>query len=104
LGELTTETFAFDGGRQVTVCVRPAPVEAVVFAGDGHRVSEWSAFLEAADATSTTIVGRISALASRAGEARAADVFADVTTYLSEVHATRAAVDRARDAMRSTRA
>jgi pimeloyl-ACP methyl ester carboxylesterase len=56
-GELITETLAFDGGRQVTVCVPPAPVEAVVFAGDGHLVSEWSASLEAAGATSTMIVG-----------------------------------------------
>jgi len=55
--ELITETLAFDGGRQVTVCVPPAPVEAVVFAGDGHLVLEWSASLEAAGATSTMIVG-----------------------------------------------
>jgi hypothetical protein len=38
-GELITETLAFDGGRQVTVCVPQAPVEAVGFAGDGHLVS-----------------------------------------------------------------
>jgi enterochelin esterase-like enzyme len=56
-GELITETLAYDGGRQVTVYVPPAPAEAVVFAGDGHLVSEWSASLEAADATSTMIVG-----------------------------------------------
>jgi enterochelin esterase-like enzyme len=56
-GELITETLAYDGGRQVTVCVPPAPAEVVVFAGDGHLVSEWSASLEAAGATPTMVVG-----------------------------------------------
>jgi hypothetical protein len=31
-GELVTETFGYDGGRQVTVYVPPDPPEAVVFA------------------------------------------------------------------------
>lgn len=36
-GELVTETFAYDGARQVTVYVPPDPPEAVVFAQDaGH--------------------------------------------------------------------
>ena len=56
-GELITERLEYDGGRQVTVYVPPAPVEAVVFAGDGHLVSQWSASLEAADVRSTMIVG-----------------------------------------------
>jgi enterochelin esterase-like enzyme len=56
-GELITETLAYDGGRQVTVFVPPASVEAVVFAGDGHLVSDWSASLAAAGVTSTMIVG-----------------------------------------------
>lgn len=56
-GELITETLAYDGGRQVTVWVPPAPAETVVFAGDGHLVSEWSASLEAAGATPTMVVG-----------------------------------------------
>jgi hypothetical protein len=34
-GEFVTETFDYDGGRQVTVYVPPDPPEAVVFAGDG---------------------------------------------------------------------
>jgi hypothetical protein len=34
-GELITETFEYDGGRQVTVYVPPDPPEAVVFARDG---------------------------------------------------------------------
>jgi enterochelin esterase-like enzyme len=56
-GDLTTERLEYDGGRQVTVYVPPAPVEAVVFAGDGQLVSKWSASLEAADVPSTMIVG-----------------------------------------------
>ena len=39
-GEFVTETFAYDGGRQVTVYVPPAPPESVVFAGDsGWHIS-----------------------------------------------------------------
>ncbi len=56
-GELVTETFEYDGGRQVTVYVPPKPPEAVVFAGDGQVVSSWGGVLEAADAPSTMIVG-----------------------------------------------
>ncbi|HEY7295786.1 MAG TPA: hypothetical protein VH916_12145, partial [Dehalococcoidia bacterium] len=37
-GELITETFEYDGGRQVSVHVPPDPPEAVVFAGDGQRI------------------------------------------------------------------
>jgi enterochelin esterase-like enzyme len=56
-GALVTETFDYDGGRQVTVYVPPDPPEAVVFAGDGQRISRWGEFLEAADVPSTMIVG-----------------------------------------------
>jgi len=56
-GELVTETFEYDGGRQVTVYVPPNPPEAVVFAGDGQLISQWGGFLEAADVPSTMIVG-----------------------------------------------
>ena len=56
-GELVTETFDYDGGRQVTVYVPPDPPEAVVFAGDGQGISQWGGFLEAADVPSTMIVG-----------------------------------------------
>jgi hypothetical protein len=31
-GELISETFEYDGGREVTVYVPPEPPEAVVFA------------------------------------------------------------------------
>jgi enterochelin esterase-like enzyme len=56
-GELVTEMFGYDGGRQVTVYVPPDPPQAVVFAGDGHLISQWAAELEAADVPSTMIVG-----------------------------------------------
>jgi len=56
-GEFVTETFDYDGGRQVTVYVPPDQPEAVVFAGDGQMVSQWGGVLEAADVPSTLIVG-----------------------------------------------
>ena len=56
-GELITERLDYDGGRQVTVYVPPAPAEAVVFAGDGQLISKWSSSLEAPDVPSTMIVG-----------------------------------------------
>ena len=56
-GELITETFAYDGGRQVTVYVPPDPPEAVVYAADGQLIAPWGAALEAADVPSTMIVG-----------------------------------------------
>src|SRR5215468_6138540 len=56
-GELITETFEYDGGREVTVYVPPEPPEAVVFAGDGQLISQWGGVLEAADIPSTMIVG-----------------------------------------------
>jgi enterochelin esterase-like enzyme len=56
-GEFVTETFDYDGGRQVTVYVPPDPPEAVVFAGDGQRISQWGRFLEAAGVPPTMIVG-----------------------------------------------
>jgi hypothetical protein len=56
-GELVTETFAYDAGRQVTVYVPPRPPEAVVFAGDGQLISQWGGLLEAADVPPTMIVG-----------------------------------------------
>jgi enterochelin esterase-like enzyme len=56
-GELVTELFDFDGGRQVTVYVPPDPPEVVVFAGDGQVLAQWGEDLEAADVPSTLIVG-----------------------------------------------
>ncbi|SEF18216.1 alpha/beta hydrolase [Jiangella alba] len=57
MGDLVTETFEYDGGRQVTVHVPPDPPEAVVFAGDGQLISQWGGHLEAADVPPTMIVG-----------------------------------------------
>jgi methyltransferase (TIGR00027 family) len=56
-GELITETFEYDGGREVTVYVPPKPPEAVVFAGDGQLISQWGGVLEAANTPSTMVVG-----------------------------------------------
>ena len=54
---MVTETFDFDGGRQVSVYVPPDPPEAVVFAGDGQLISQWGGVLEAAVVPPTMIVG-----------------------------------------------
>src|SRR5262245_10290778 len=56
-GELITETFEYDGGREVTVYVPPEPLQAVVFAGDGQLISQWGGIIEAADVPATMIVG-----------------------------------------------
>jgi enterochelin esterase-like enzyme len=56
-GDFVTETFGYDGGRQVTVYVPPEPPEALVFAGDGEVISQWGRVLEAADVPPTMIVG-----------------------------------------------
>lgn len=56
-GELVSESFKYDGGRQVTVYVPPNPPEAIVFAGDGQLISQWGGTLEAADLPPTMIVG-----------------------------------------------
>jgi enterochelin esterase-like enzyme len=57
MGEFVTETLDYDGGRQVTAYVPPAPPEAVVFAGDGQLISQWGGVLEAVDVPPTMIVG-----------------------------------------------
>ena len=56
-GQFVTETFEYDGGRQVTVYVPPDAPEAIVFAGDGQGISKWGRLLEKADVPSTMIVG-----------------------------------------------
>ena len=56
-GEFVTETFEYDGGRQVTVHVPPDPPEAIVFAADGQRISKWGRLLGKADVPFTMIVG-----------------------------------------------
>jgi enterochelin esterase-like enzyme len=47
----------YDGGRQVTAYVPSAPLEAIVFAGDGQLIASWGDVLDAADLPSTMIVG-----------------------------------------------
>ena len=56
-GELVTETFSYDGGRQVTAYIPPVPPEALVFAGDGQLIAQWGGVLEAAEVPPTMIVG-----------------------------------------------
>jgi enterochelin esterase-like enzyme len=56
-GQVSTETFDYDGGREVTVYVPPEPPEAVVFAGDGQLISQWGGVLEVAGVPPTMIVG-----------------------------------------------
>jgi enterochelin esterase-like enzyme len=56
-GEIVTETFDYDSGRQVTAYVPPEAPESIVFAGDGELTSQWGAALEAANVPSIMIVG-----------------------------------------------
>jgi len=57
MGELVSETFPFDGGRQVTAYVPTRPVETIVYCGDGQLLPGWGADLEQNDLPSTMIVG-----------------------------------------------
>lgn len=57
MGRLVTETFGYDGGRQVTAYVPAERPEALVFAGDGQLISRWGDFLAAEGGPSTMIVG-----------------------------------------------
>lgn len=56
-GEFVTESFPYDGGREVTVYVPPATPEAIVFTGDGQVLSQWGADLEGTDLPATMVVG-----------------------------------------------
>ncbi|HEY0375079.1 MAG TPA: alpha/beta hydrolase-fold protein [Amnibacterium sp.] len=56
-GEFITQTFEFDGGRDVTVYVPREAPEVVVFAGDGQLIAPWGSDLEASSAPPTMIVG-----------------------------------------------
>jgi enterochelin esterase-like enzyme len=56
-GEFVTETFDYDGGRQVTVYVPPSPPQAIIFAADGQRLSQWGPSLQHAGVPPTMIVG-----------------------------------------------
>ena len=56
-GEFVTETFPFDGGRDVTAWIPAHPAEAVVFAADGQRLAKWGPLLQKAGVPSPVIVG-----------------------------------------------
>lgn len=56
-GQLITQAFDYDGGREVTVYVPQDPPELIVFAGDGQGISLWGGLLEAAGVPPTMIVG-----------------------------------------------
>jgi len=56
-GEIVTETFDYDDGRQVTVYVPPEAPVAIVFAGDGQMIAQWGGVLEESDSPPTMIVG-----------------------------------------------
>jgi enterochelin esterase-like enzyme len=56
-GQLVTETFEYDSGRQVTAYVPADPPEAVVFAADGQLIAPWGRDLEAAGVPATIVVG-----------------------------------------------
>jgi enterochelin esterase-like enzyme len=56
-GNLITETFDFDGGRQVTVYIPPDPPQAIIYAGDGQGIRKWSKLLEKAGLPSTMMIG-----------------------------------------------
>src|SRR6476660_2140367 len=57
VGQFVTETLEYDGGRQVTAYVPPAPPEAIIFAGDGQLIAPWGRVLEATDLPPTMIIG-----------------------------------------------
>jgi enterochelin esterase-like enzyme len=56
-GKFVTETFDYDGGRQVTVYVPPDPPEITIFSGDGQQISQWGRLLETVGMSPTMIVG-----------------------------------------------
>ncbi|MEM7363477.1 MAG: alpha/beta hydrolase-fold protein [Pseudomonadota bacterium] len=58
MGELITERFTFDGGRDVTLYVPSAPVQAILYCGDGQLLPHWGDDIERQDGLpSTMIVG-----------------------------------------------
>lgn len=57
MSELVSQTFPFDGGRQVTVYVPTRPVEAILYCGDGQLLPTWGVDLEQDNLPATMIVG-----------------------------------------------
>jgi enterochelin esterase-like enzyme len=56
-GAFVTESFEYDGGRQVTAYVPPQPPEVIVFAGDGQVIAPWGPSLESTELPPTMVVG-----------------------------------------------
>ncbi len=57
MGKLVSETFPFDGSRQVSVYVPTRPVETILYCGDGQLLPNWGFDLEQEGLPSTMIVG-----------------------------------------------
>lgn len=57
MGELISEIFPFENGREVTVYLPERPVKAILYSGDGQLLSKWGFDLERDDLPSTMIVG-----------------------------------------------
>ena len=55
-GQVVTETFDYDNGRQVNVYIPSETPEAIVFAGDGQLISQWGGALESANVLPTMMV------------------------------------------------
>jgi enterochelin esterase-like enzyme len=56
-GELVTQRFAYDGGREVTVYAPATRPEAIVFAGDGRTLARWGASAAGPGLPATMVVG-----------------------------------------------
>lgn len=63
IGEFVTQTFPYDGGRQVTVYVPPRTPQAILFAGDGQGISKWGRLLEKHDHLPCTMIVGVHRLA-----------------------------------------
>jgi len=57
MGELVSQNFPFDDGRQVTIYVPTRPVEVILYCGDGQLLPLWGPDLEKDFLPSTMIVG-----------------------------------------------
>ena len=56
MGTLVTETFAYDGGRQVTAYVPDAPPQAVIYAADGQITAPWGEAVAATPGLPPTLI------------------------------------------------
>ena len=79
-GDLVTEAFEYDGGRQVTAYVPAAPPDSIVYCGDGQSTTRWANALEEAGMQSTMIVGAHGAKSEETRLSEYSPVF-DATTF-----------------------